>query len=494
MKDYILSLDQSTSATKAMLFDKKGKLVARSSRNHRQFYPRPGWVEHDPEEIYRNTVEVILRVMNEKGLKQEDVVVLAITNQRETVVVWDRNTGKPVCNAVVWQCQRGADICNELRKQGHEPVIKAKTGLIIDPYFSASGVKWVLDHVDGALEKAKAGELLMGTIDSWLVWKLTGGRVHATDYTNACRTMLFNIHSRSWDGDIADLLGIPVSMFPEVKFPDEVFGTIRPQKDFDLDLPVAGILGDSHAAFFGQTCFTPGMGKATYGTGSSVMMNIGNKPLDPPEGLVTSIGYAANEEIVYVFEGNIHCTGDTINWLVNEIGLLKDPESSEGIALSVPDNHGVYLVPAFVGLGAPYWNNDARAIISGMSRSTKKAHIVRAALEAIAYQVRDLIEPMTTGSGVNLIELRVDGGPARNNFLIQFQADMLNASITMGDVAEASALGSAYMAGLATGVWGSFEEIKGLRGADEIFVGKMPEEQRSRLYKNWKKAVERALL
>jgi glycerol kinase len=494
MKDFILSVDQSTSATKAILFDKKGRLRNRSSVSHQQFYPQPDWVEHEPEEIYRNTLKVIMQVMNDSGLKQNDIAALAITNQRETVVVWDKKSGKPVYNAIVWQCQRGAGLCRKLREQGHEPMIQSKTGLIIDPYFSASGIKWILDHVDGAAEKARAGDLLLGTIDSWLVWKLTGGKVHATDYSNACRTMLFNIHTCEWDKDIADLLGIPMSMFPDVKFPDEVFGYTQPEKDLDLVLPIAGILGDSHAAFFGQTCFQAGMGKATYGTGSSIMMNIGNKPLECPKGLVTSIGYGVNNEIVYVFEGNIHCTGDTINWLVNDIGLLNNPESSEEIALSVTDNNGVYLVPAFVGLGAPYWDNNARAIITGMPRSTKKAHIVRAALEAIAYQVRDLVDLMTTGSGVNLIELRVDGGPAKNNFLMQFQADILNASINRFDITEVSALGSAYMAGLATSVWKNLDEIKTLRGKDEIFTGKMPEEQRKRLYDGWKKAVERVLL
>lgn len=494
MKDFILSVDQSTSATKAILFDKMGRLHERSSVSHRQFYPQPDWVEHDPEEIYLNTLDVIHRVVNEAGLKQDDIAALAITNQRETVVVWDRTTGKPVYNAVVWQCQRGADICRKLREQGHEQMIRSRTGLIIDPYFSASGVKWILDNVDGAMDKARAGDLLLGTIDSWLVWNLTGGKVHVTDYSNACRTMLFNIHECAWDKDIADLFTIPMSMFPDVKFSDEIVGYTRPEKNFNFNLPICGILGDSHAALFGQNCLEPGMGKATYGTGSSIMMNIGSEPLDGPKGLVTSIGWGAGRKIVYVFEGNIHCTGDTINWLVNDIGLIPDAESSGEIAVSVPDNNGVYLVPAFVGLGAPYWINEARAMISGMPRSTKKAHIVRAALEAIAYQVKDLVDLMTTVSGIKLTELRVDGGPTRNTFLMQFQADILKASINRCDIAEISALGSAYMAGLATGVWKSFEEIKALRGEEQIFTGKMPEEQRSRLYNGWTKAVERALL
>lgn len=494
MKDFILSVDQSTSATKAVLFDKKGRLVHRASAGHKQFYPQPDWVEHDPEEIYRNTQKVILQVIQESGLKQDDIAVLAITNQRETVVVWDKITGRPVYNAVVWQCQRGADICRKLREQGYEEMIRSKTGLVVDPYFSASGVKWILDNVPGAMDKARAGDLLLGTIDSWLVWKLTGGKVHVTDYSNACRTMLFNIHERAWDEDIARLFKIPMSMFPDVRFSDEVVGNIEPEKDFNLNLPISGILGDSHAALFGQNCFETGMGKATYGTGSSIMMNIGNKPLECPNGLVTSIGWGAGKKIIYVFEGNIHCTGDTINWLVNDIGLIPDAKSSGEIAASVPDNNGVYLVPAFVGLGAPYWDNEARATISGMPRSTRKAHIVRAALEAIAYQVKDLIDLMATGSGVKLIELRVDGGPTRNTFLMQFQADMLNASINRSDIAEVSALGSAYMAGLAVGTWKNPDEIKALRGQEEIFTGKMSDEQRNKLYIGWKKAVERVLL
>jgi len=494
MKDYILSVDQSTSATKAILVNKKGRIQDHTSLSHQQYYPQPDWVEHDPEEIYQNTLKAIVQVIKRSGLKQDDIAALAITNQRETVVVWDRTTGDPVYNAVVWQCQRGADICKKLREQGHEQMIQSKTGLIIDPYFSASGIKWILDNVEGAIQKARNGDLLLGTIDSWLIWKLTGGKVHATDYSNACRTMLFDIHKCAWDKDIADLLGIPMTMFPEVKYSDEVFGYLQPSADFDISIPVAGILGDSHAALFGQNCFSKGMGKATYGTGSSIMMNIGNKPLDCPKGLVTSIGWGANGKIVYVFEGNIHCTGDTISWLVNDIGLINNPKSSEEIALSVPDNNGVYLVPAFVGLGAPYWNNEARATISGMPRSTRKAHLVRAALEAIAYQVRDLVDLMTTGSGVDLIELRVDGGPTRNRFLMQFQADMLNTSINRSDTAEVSALGSAYMAGLTLGMWKNLDEIKTLRGKDEIFTGKMPEEQRNKLYNGWVKAVERALL
>ncbi|KPK85310.1 MAG: carbohydrate kinase [Bacteroides sp. SM23_62_1] len=494
MKDYILSVDQSTSATKAILVNKKGKIRDQVSLGHQQYYPQPDWVEHDPVEIYQNTVKAITQIINKSGLKQDDIAALAITNQRETVVVWDRVTATPIYPAVVWQCQRGAAICKELREKGYEPMIQSSTGLIIDPYFSASGIKWILDNVEGAMQKARNGDLLMGTIDSWLLWKLSGGRVHATDYSNACRTMLFNIHTCTWDKDIADLLGIPMSMYPEVKYSDEVFGYSQPSPDFDFSLPVSGILGDSHAALFGQNCFSKGMGKATYGTGSSIMMNIGDQPLDCPEGLVTSIGWGAQGKIVYVFEGNIHCTGDTINWLVNDIGLINDPGSSEQIALSVPDNNGVYLVPAFVGLGAPYWDNDARAIISGMPRSTGKAHLVRAALEAIAYQVKDLVDLMTTGSGVSLVELRVDGGPTRNRFLMQFQADMLNASINRSDIAEVSALGSAYMAGLSTGLWKDLEEIKSLRGKDEIFKGKMPEVQRDKLYNGWKKAVERTLL
>jgi glycerol kinase len=490
---YILAVDQSTSATKAILFDALGQLVKRTSTGHKQYYPQPGWVEHDPEEIYGNTLAAIRNVLKDSGIPEERIKVLAITNQRETVVVWNRQTGKPVGNAVVWQCQRGKDICRELKSRGLEEVVRAKTGLIIDPYFSASGISWILRNNPEARKLADAGDLVFGTIDTWLVWKLTGGEVHASDYSNACRTMLFNIHELQWDQEIMELLGIPLTMAPEVKPADEVFGHTTIDSILREPLPIAGILGDSHAAFLAQLCFERGTGKATYGTGSSVMMNIGDRPLDSPEGLVTSVGFGLNGRFAFVYEGNIHCTGCTIKWLIDEVGLITGPEEAERLAASLDGNEGVYLVPAFAGLGAPYWNNEARAVITGMSRGTGRAHLARAALEAIAYQVKDLVDLMREKSGIKGVDLRVDGGPTRNDFLMQFQADMLDCPLSRSGIEEASALGSALAGGLATGVWKDLEELKAIRDFDRVFTPRMKEEQRSSLYLGWKKAIEKTI-
>jgi glycerol kinase len=493
-QSYILAVDQSTSATKAIVFNKQGKLEHRVSVKHQQYYPQPGFVEHNPVEIFENTLSAVQSVLSEKGISIEEIASIALTNQRETVMVWDRYTGVPVYNAMVWQCQRGAPYCHELKEKGYDKLIKSKTGLLIDPYFSASRLHWVMQNVEGLKARAKAGELLLGTMDTWLLWKLTGGKVHATDYSNACRTMLFNINTLQWDDELIALFGLEKNMFPEVRFSDEVFGYTDPDVVFGKALPIAGLLGDSHAALFGQNCFSPGMGKATYGTGSSIMMNIGTSPLVAPEGLVTSIGYGMNHQIYYVFEGNIHCTGDTLNWLKKEVQLIDDVAEVEPLAKSVSDNNGVYFVPAFVGLGAPYWDNDARACLSGMSRNTTKAHIVRAALESIAFQVRDLIDLMENKGGIQLQELRVDGGPTRNNFLMQFQADILNREVARSDIEEVSALGAAFMAGLATGFWNDLEEIKTLREVDRIFIPNMAIETTGKFIEGWHKAIERARL
>ncbi|MFO7622663.1 MAG: glycerol kinase GlpK [Bacteroidales bacterium] len=490
MHRYILSIDQSTSATKAVLFSDKAEAVDKLSKEHSQFYPKPGWVEHNPEEIFQNTIEIIKEIINRNPGKT--IIALSLTNQRETVVVWDRNTGKPVYNAVVWQCNRGASRCKKLIEEGWKEVVRKKTGLIIDPYFSATGISWILDNVQGARKKAENGELVFGTIDSWLIWNLTGGTVHATDYTNACRTMLFDINTLKWDDEIMGELGIPKSMSPEVKYADEIFGTTDANGAFTENLPITGVLGDSHAALFGQLCFEPGMGKATYGTGSSIMMNIGENPLVSPEGLVTSIGYAINGKVTYVYEGNIHCTGGTIKWLQDDLELINSDSEAEIIARQVPSAEGVYFVPAFAGLGAPYWNNEARAIICGMTRGSKKAHVVRAALEAIAYQVKDLVDLMTERSGIKLKELRVDGGPVKNNLLMQFQADMLQSTINRSEIPEASALGVALVAGLSTGVWKNMDELISLRSGGDIIKGEMAREKADQLYDGWKRAVQRS--
>lgn len=493
-KKYIIAIDQSTSATKVILFNKKAELIHRVSIPHLQFYPQPGFVEHDAMEIFNNVVSGLNDLISETKISQSEIAGIAITNQRETALIWDKTTGLPVANAAVWQCQRGADFCKEMLATEWNEIIRSKTGLKIDPYFSASKLRWFMKNVDGLDEKAKSGDLMLGTMDSWLLWKLTDGKIHATDYSNACRTMLFNINTLEWDTEICTLFNLNLNMFPEVKFSDEIFGYTNPSVVFENPIPISGLIGDSHGALFGQNCFSPGMAKSTYGTGSSMMMNIGEKPLPAPDGLVTSVGYGSDKKIHYVFEGNIHCTGDTINWLKNEVQLISSAAETETLATSVENNNGVYLVPAFVGLGAPYWDNEARACLSGMPRNTTKAHIVRAALESIAYQLKDLVSLMEEKGGIPLKELRVDGGPTRNNFLMQFQSDILNREVVCSDIEEISALGATFLAGLATGFWKNLEEISSLRKVGKTFHPKMEEGKINELNKGWKKAVERARL
>ncbi|MBN1925827.1 MAG: glycerol kinase GlpK [Prolixibacteraceae bacterium] len=491
-KKYILSIDQSTSATKALLFNHNGNLIDRATIAHQQFYPFPGFVEHDPVEIFSNALEGIKQVVGKNRIAPNELASIAITNQRETAMIWDKTTGKPVAKAAVWQCQRGADYCNTLKAEGHSETIAQKTGLIIDPYFSASKLHWIMNNLPGLKERALKGDLLLGTMDTWLLWKFTGGKVHATDYSNACRTMLFNINTLQWDEELINIFSLEKSMFPEVKFSDEIFGYTEPEFFAGVQVPVSGLLGDSHAALFGQNCFEQGMGKATYGTGSSIMLNIGENLLCSPEGLVTSIGYGLNKKVFYVFEGNIHCTGDTINWLKNDLQLINDFSEVEELIKTVDNSNGVYFVPAFVGLGAPYWDNNARACISGMPRNTTKAHVVRAALESIAYQIKDLIILME--GEIKLQELRVDGGPTKNNFLMQFQADILGRKVNRSEIEEVSAIGSAYMAGLATGFWKDTDEIKSLRNKGSIFEPEMDILTAAELYKGWDKAVKRTRL
>ena len=489
---HILAIDQSTSATKTMLFNRKGKLVDRISLAHQAYYPSPGFVEHDPGDIFRNTLSGMEKILAKNEVGPAELAGIAITNQRETAMIWDRNTGEPVTRAAVWQCQRGAEYCAELKEKGYSGMIAEKTGLLIDPYFSASKLHWIMRTFPELAGKAEKGELLLGTMDSWLLWKLTGGKVHATDYSNACRTMLFNIKTLLWDEELMELFGLHPTMFPEVKFSDEIFGTTNPGTLFDLPVPIAGLMGDSHAALVGQQCFMPGMGKATYGTGSSVMIHTGTDPGVPPEGLVTSIGYGMQLKIQYVFEGNIHSTGDTINWLIHELELITSADEAEVLATSVEDNQEVYLVPAFTGLGAPYWDHSARACLSGMSRNTTRAHVARAALESIAYQIRDLIQQMETQGNTTLKELRVDGGPTRNNFLMQFQADILGRKVICSGIEEISALGATYMAGLATGFWKDPEEIRDLKEPGRVYEPAMDREKANMLYDGWTRAVERA--
>lgn len=493
-KKYILAIDQSTSATKALLVDRRARVIGRADLAHQQIYPSPGFVEHDPLEIFNNTLRAMEQVLKENRIAANELASVAITNQRETALIWDKVSGKPVANAAVWQCQRGVGYCKELKEKGFAQMISDKTGLLPDPYFSASKLHWLMKNHPDLKERALSGELLLGTIDSWLLWKLSGGQVHATDYSNACRTLLFNIKTLQWDDELIELFGLHKNMFPGVRFSDELFGYTDPGILFNLPVPISGLLGDSHAALVGQNCFRTGLGKATYGTGSSVMMNIGTEARPSPEGLVTSIGYGMNKEIHYVYEGNIHATGDTINWLKNELELIQNAEETEALAVDIGDNGGVYFVPAFAGLGAPYWDPEARACLSGMSRSSTRAHVVRAALESIGYQIKDLIHLMENKGEVRLDELRVDGGPTRNNFLMQFQADLLQRKVTRSGIEEASALGSAFMAGLACGFWNNLEQIGSLQEAGRVFEPDMEEKKVLDLYAGWSRAVQRARL
>jgi glycerol kinase len=490
---YILSIDQSTSGTKALLFDNGGVILKRVDVPHEQFYPKPGWVEHDALEIYRNTLAAVKRVITESKLEPTLVEAVAVTNQRETAVVWNRRTGLPVYNAVVWQCRRGEDICETLEKEGLAEAVQEKTGLVLSPYFSASKIRWILDHVDGARAVAERGDLLCGTMDSWLIWNFTHGKMHATDYSNASRTQLFNISSLSWDRELLEAFAIPATMMGEVKYSDEEFGRTDLDGILPRAVPISGVMGDSHAALFGQNCFYPGMAKATYGTGSSIMMNIGDRPLQSKRGLVTSIAWGMQKKIEYVFEGNINCSGSTIQWLVDDLELIASAKEAGSIAASVPDNQGVYLVPAFVGLSAPYWDSAARASISGISRGTKKAHIVRAAEESMAYQIKDILDLMTQESGAVLKELRVDGGPTKDAFLMQFQADILNISVVRSSIEELSAAGSAYMAGISKGFWDGKDGVAALRNAAGTYRRAMEEAEAEVLYSGWLRAVARTL-
>lgn len=492
MENRIIAIDQSTSATKVILFDEKCRMLSRVNMEHKQYYPNVGWVEHDAEEIYNNTVTLIRKAVENDPQKDSVHYSIAITNQRETVVVWNKRTGKPICHAIVWQCQRGAKICHALKEHGYDTLFREKTGLLIDPYFSASGVKWVLENIPGAKEDAAKGDLLMGTIDSWLVWKLTGGKVHATDYTNASRTLLFNIHKLDWDDEILNILGIPRSMMPKPMPSDAVYGETTAEGYFHKPLKIAGVIGDSHGALAGQMCFEVGSGKATYGTGSSVMINIGERFITPPLGLVTSVGFAALGKVFYAFEGNVHCTGGTLKWLTDQMQLVKDFDEVNALTNATTDTGGVYFVPAFAGLGAPWWRPDAKAIICGMTLATEKKHIVRAALESIAYQVKDLLDIMTRQSGIAIREFRVDGGPTKNNFLMQFQADMLRTAISRSVLEEASALGAAVMNGFARGTWRSFKEVASLREFQTI-QPKMAEADVNALYNGWLTAVYRTI-
>ena len=493
MNSYIIAIDQSTSATKALLFDEQCKLVGRSDIAHKQYYPKEGYVEHDAEEIYQNTVEAIRQVVGQQPPATS--YSLAITNQRETVVVWNKNTGKPISKAVVWQDTRGAEICRQLREDGKTQMIQEKSGLLIDPNFSASGVKWLLDNIEGAREAAEGGDLLMGTIDTWLVWKLTGGKSFYTDTTNASRTMLYNIHTMDWDDELLSLFGIPRQMMAEVLPCDAIYGETTVEGVFEQPIQIAGVLGDSHGALAGQMCFNEGSGKVTYGTGSSIMVNIGEQPLSAPDGLVTSVGFSALGKHFYGYEGNIYSTGATLKWMCDQLKLIDSPGKMEAEATSVPDNGGVYIVPAFAGLGAPWWKPDAKAGIVGMTFATTRAHVVRAGLESIAYQIKDLVDVMASNLSPltsHLSEICADGGPTKNGFLMQYQADLLDTPIVCTEVEDASALGAVLMNGFARKIWTSFDEVTGFRKVTKVI---QPESRGQVLdsYEGWRKAVNKII-
>lgn len=484
-KEFVITIDQSTSGTKGLLVNNNGQIIQKQSISHDQIYPETGWVEHDPIEIYENVKDIFNQLVNTASISKEQLAVLTITNQRETVIVWDKETGKPVYNAIVWQCRRSTDICQEFIDQGYNIKVKSKTGLTINPYFSASKVKWILDNVKGAREKAYQGRLFLGTVDSWLIWKLTNGKVHATDVTNASRTLLFNIYTNEWDNELLEMFEIPRSMLPVVKNSDEEFGTTEDPNLVLSNLPIAGVIGDSQGALFGQHCLEKGMAKATFGTGTSIMVYT-NEPIRGENGLVTSVAWGINGKVSYALEGILNTTGDVIKWLKDDLELIEDFNECEAQAESISNSDGVYLIPAFVGLGAPYWNPTTRAAIFGMNRSTRKSHIIRAGLESIGYQVKDIIELIQSESETKIKELRVDGGATSNKFLMQFLADILNVNVIVSGTQELSAMGSVFIGGLSSGVWNTIDDIRELNRKHKIYYPSMNSELTEQYYKEWK--------
>ena len=492
MKKYIVALDQGTTSSRAIIFDKEQNIIGMSQKEFTQIYPKEGWVEHDPMEIWATEYSVLQEVLETSNITQEDIAAIGITNQRETTIVWDKNTGKPVYNAIVWQCRRTAHICNELKKQGLEQYIKDTTGLVIDAYFSATKIKWILDNVEGAREKANRGELLFGTVDSWLVWKLTNGKVHITDYTNASRTMLYNIKELKWDEKMLEILDIPKSMLPEVRNSSEVYGYANLGVKGGVRVPIAGIAGDQQAALFGQAAFNKGDVKNTYGTGCFLLMNTGEKMVKSKNGLVTTIAIGMDNKVQYALEGSVFVGGAVVQWLRDELEMISDSSDTDYFATKVEDNGGVYVVPAFVGLGAPYWDMYARGTIVGLTRGTNKNHIIRAALESIAYQTKDVLDAMVDEVKEDIKCIKVDGGASKNKFLMQFQSDIVGKKVIRPIITETTALGAAYLAGLAVGFWKDKDEISKFWYSSEEFNPNLDEEKREKYCKGWKKAVYRS--
>jgi len=493
MEKYILSLDQGTTSSRAILFNKNGEIVHTAQKEFTQHFPKPGWVEHNANEIWGSILSVIAGVLSESGIKPEQISGIGITNQRETTVVWDKETGEPVYNALVWQSRQTSEICEQLKEKGYNDLFREKTGLLIDAYFSGTKVKWILDNIEGARDKAEQGKLLFGTIDTWLIWKLSGGRAHVTDYSNASRTLMFNIYDLKWDDELLEILGVPKSMLPDVRPSSEVYANTIDYHFFGKEIPIAGVAGDQQAALFGQACFEDGMAKNTYGTGCFMLMNTGEKAVRSEHGLLTTLAWGLNGKVEYALEGSIFVAGSAIQWLRDGLRMFKDAKDSEEYAKKVESTEGVYVVPAFVGLGTPYWDSDVRGAVFGLTRGTSKEHFIRATLESLAYQTKDVLSAMEADSGIELKTLRVDGGAVKNNFLMEFQSDLLNVPVERPVVNETTALGAAYLAGLAVGFWESQEEIAKQWAVDCKFDPKMTDDNRNNLYDGWQKAVKAAM-
>lgn len=488
----MMALDQGTTSSRAILFDEEGKVFHVAQQEFKQYFPKSGWVEHDPEQIWSSILSVIVGVISEKGVSADQIEGIGITNQRETTVVWDKNTGKPVYNAIVWQSRQTASICAELKEAGHEQLVRDKTGLLIDAYFSGTKVKWILDNVEGAREKAEAGDLLFGTIDTWVIWKLTQGKVHVTDYSNASRTLMYNIYDLQWDDELLELLTVPKSMLPDVRPSSEVYGHTASKHFFGREVPIAGIAGDQQAALFGQACYEEGMVKNTYGTGCFMLMNTGEKAVRSEHGLLTTLAWGVDGKVNYALEGSIFVAGSALQWLRDSLRMFRDSSQSEAYAKRVDSTEGVYMVPAFVGLGTPYWDSDVRGAFFGLTRGTTKEHFIRATLESLAYQTKDVLDAMESDSGIPLKSLRVDGGAVKNDFLMQFQADLLDVPVERPEVNETTALGAAYLAGLAVGFWKSQEDIAAHWKLEKNFDAQMEEETSKELLSGWHKAVKAA--
>ncbi|TCZ73566.1 glycerol kinase [Paenibacillus albiflavus] len=494
MNRYILAIDQGTTSSRAILFNQKSEIIHKSSLEFTQHFPHPGWVEHDAQEIWASVSSVITSCLIESNVEASQITAIGITNQRETTIVWDRHTGIPIYHAIVWQSRQTQNIVDELRTQGHETLFRNKTGLLIDAYFSGTKVKWILDNVPGARDKANNGDLLFGTVDSWLVWKLTGGQIHVTDYSNASRTLMYNIHELKWDDELLEILTIPKSMLPEVRSSSEIYGHTVPSNFFGQSVPIAGIAGDQQAALFGQACYEEGMAKNTYGTGCFMLMNTGSKAVMSEHGLLTTIAWGLDGKVEYALEGSIFVAGSAIQWLRDGLRMFKDSGDSEAYAARVDSTDGVYVVPAFVGLGTPYWDSEVKGAVFGLTRGTTKEHFIRATLESLAYQTKDVLMAMEADSGIKLQKLRVDGGATANRFLMQFQSDMLGVPVERPKVSETTALGAAYLAGLATQYWNSKEEITSLLQIDHCFTPVMPDKEIAELYTGWQKAIQATMI